>query len=215
MNDSAVDRFTWERAVMASSLPRTRKLVLLTLATFVNRHGVAFPTQVQLAVACGMKERAIRKHLALAIEEDWIERVRVGRSGVASEYVLKLSTASAPTGTRVPPPTGSDVPVDESQPARMDTQPAPGDRSTGTGVPTNMYQHVDTTLPEPPRTGAPLEHHLKALRWGRELAASVDDEAVVREKFASHKTFAQFSGLLDVVLDHWSTARAQQGAKTA
>lgn len=210
-NDSAVDRFTWERHLLGSVEPPTRKLVLLALASFVNKRGVAFPTQQQLAEACGLTPRAIRSHLAAAIECGWVERTRVGRSGVASEYVLKLSTA----GTAVPPPTGTQVPLGERQAEREDAQAEPDDTSTGTGVPTNMYQHVDTTLPEPPRTGAPLEHHLKALRWGRDLAASVDDEAVVREKFANHKTFSQFAGLLDVVLDHWSTARAQQEARTA
>lgn len=210
-NASAVDRFAWERHLLGSVEPPTRKLVLLALASFVNKRGVAFPTQQQLADACGLTPRAIRSHLAAAIEDGWIKRTRVGRSGVASEYVLKLSTV----GTGVPPPTGSGVPLGERQAERESTQAEPDDTSTGTGVPTNMYQHVGTTLPEPPRAGAPLEHHLKALRWGRELAASVTDEAVVREKFAASKTLGQFDDLLSVVLEHWSATRAQQEARTA
>lgn len=199
------ERFDWERALMASDLPSGRKLVLLVLATYVNRHGIAFPTQTQLADACGMKERAIRGHLSAAIEEGWIERLRVGRSGVASEY--QLSTGTVPTGTDVPPPTGTPEPVDESQPANSDTQPASDDTSTGTPVPTNMYQHVDTT---PAPNSTPLNVHLTAIKFGKGLAGIAEDETALRRQFDANRSLSTFPDVYAVVLDHWLRATGQR-----
>jgi hypothetical protein len=136
-------RFEWERAVKGSDMPPTRKLILLTLATHANKGGKAWPSQARLAEECGLSDRAVRKHLAGAMSEGWLERTRTGRNvgrsageSVTSEYRLRT------------PATGTGVPLADDVCSRngcsgcqicnrnLDAlQPEPGRVATGTGVP--------------------------------------------------------------------------------
>lgn len=147
-------RFAWERAVKASDMPPTRKLILLALATHSNKGGRAWPGHALLADECGLSERSIRKHLAAASADGWLECTRRGRNvgrtagaSVTSEYVLRVPA----TGTCEPVAddiaTGTGVPGANLQPEPGDLQPEPERVATGTGVPPINKGSIRESIP--------------------------------------------------------------------
>lgn len=76
-------RFEWERQVISNRGPTksTTRLVLLALATYVNKERIAWPTTLQLAEATALSERAVCTHLKKAVNEGWIERTASKRKG--------------------------------------------------------------------------------------------------------------------------------------
>lgn len=159
----AATRFEWERAVLASDLPSTCRLVLLVLAVYMNADGTeARPGVPRLCAGTGLGDRAVRGHLSSAVETGWLQQVRRGHrlgNGTvrASEY---RATVPPSTGTPVPDDTAGDRGLYRHvgaggappQPASGAPQPASDDTSTGTRVPPTTQDHT-----APPTTTAPDE----------------------------------------------------------
>lgn len=82
-----LDRFAWERVVKRCKMPRSTKLVALTLATFANRDGSNVrPGEEQLAADLdGMSERQVRRHMA-RLRDEYRLIERVSRGGSRSRY---------------------------------------------------------------------------------------------------------------------------------
>ena len=76
------DAFRWIRAArdvqLPETLPLTRRLVLLTLATFADREGRCFPRIKTLARVTGLKARAVQAALR-DLEAHGLIRTRPGR----------------------------------------------------------------------------------------------------------------------------------------
>lgn len=91
---SAVDRFTWERALRRLVLGRS-KFVGLMLATYADRDGDnAHPGVDRLAADCECDERTIRRHLTRLAELGLIRRTfegsSAGRRRLADCYQLTM-----------------------------------------------------------------------------------------------------------------------------
>jgi hypothetical protein len=71
-------RFDWERAVISAHGPEspTTRFVLLVLATYWNKDAglPAWPSIRTLAANSRLSERAVFKHLDIAVGEGWITR---------------------------------------------------------------------------------------------------------------------------------------------
>lgn len=80
-------RWAWERAILASSLPPTTRHCLLTLATYVNMQGEAWPPIARLALDTGLSTRTIIEHLAVAISAGWVHKLKLGRS---NRYLIDI-----------------------------------------------------------------------------------------------------------------------------
>ena len=146
-----MNRFEWERAVKASDLPPTRKLVLAMLATHANKAGLAYPSQATLASECGLSERAVRGHLTAAREAGWLDRTRKGgrvsdERVVSSEYLLTIPNRNDDAGSESAP-TGTSVPIGTRPNRQMSaTQPADERDPTGTPVPPISTRTVNESL---------------------------------------------------------------------
>lgn len=86
-----LDRFDWERLVREIGMPPMTKLVALTLATYANGDGTrAHPGETKLAAAVGIKERAVRNHIAILRDLGLIKRVSRGGSRLRLADVYEL-----------------------------------------------------------------------------------------------------------------------------
>jgi hypothetical protein len=66
--------YAWQRAILASDLPSTTKLVLMALSTHINKGtGLAFPSIRMLMKDTGLSNKAVIKHLRDAERAGWIE----------------------------------------------------------------------------------------------------------------------------------------------
>lgn len=141
-----VDRFVWERALRrCETVTGTRLLVLLMLGTHIDgKSGTARPSQATLARDTGLKERAVRQHLAGAVTDHWLILVRRGgRHGdrpVASVYRPRIPKFSAiPSGAAMPdgetPNRQANAGRDGPNRHAHASQPAPDGFPTGTPVP--------------------------------------------------------------------------------
>jgi hypothetical protein len=68
-----VDPWIWRRAIRTHA-PRHAgfRLTLLMIATYMNRRGVAWPSQKALAEACCCNIRTIRRHVDRASRAGWL-----------------------------------------------------------------------------------------------------------------------------------------------
>jgi hypothetical protein len=74
--------YDWQAAIKASeTLHRTTKSVLQTLATYMGKNGVAFPSTQTLASATGFTERCICTHLEKAAQSGWLIKSLRGKNG--------------------------------------------------------------------------------------------------------------------------------------
>jgi hypothetical protein len=145
----------WTRWVLGSdSLTDAQKLVLLALQTFADYPAGtnARPGVATLAVACGLKERAVRYALEAGERLKLIEQTKPAnpKRGHAATYRLISSGTAIPvesvsSGTRVPVENGSSGTAMQFQVARSDT-------SSGTGVPPTYSDRLNKSSvwsPEP------------------------------------------------------------------
>jgi hypothetical protein len=71
--------YEWQRAILASDLPSTTKLVLMALSTHINKGtGLAFPSIRMLMKDTGLSNKAVIKHLRGAERAGWIETGNYG-----------------------------------------------------------------------------------------------------------------------------------------
>lgn len=177
---AAATRFEWERALLASNLPSTRRHVLLTLGVYMNADGSgARPGIARLVDGTGLRDRAIRGHLSAAVDAGWLELVSRGhRRGDgrarASEY---RATTPISTGTGMPvdgcgqrsasaASTGMAVPLEnDSQAAAIDSLPARDATSTGTPVPPTKQLHQPSPSPTADELDFELEVRRRTLAW--------------------------------------------------
>lgn len=101
-------RFRWERLVISDRGPVNpiTRLVLLVLATHLNRDNEAWPSEKVLASKTGLSQRAVFTHLQIAVSEGWIERTASRGQGKAwALYTYRIRTPSDGLGTapRAPP----------------------------------------------------------------------------------------------------------------
>jgi len=83
----------------------TMRHVLLTIATHANKDLLAWPTMRTLMKETRLYEHAVSDHVNLAIEEGWIERVKVkgeGKGWKNAVYRLSLPNGVAVSATASP-----------------------------------------------------------------------------------------------------------------
>ena len=134
----AVKTWSWRRLLRdyGPDHPRLR-LTLFTLSTFANEDGIAFPSQSTLATGALASVRTIRRHVAQAIELDWLAvevrrgtgqgwRKHVYRLCVPDDMPLtetdrKLSDAVISVFGELPDPEGGDTMLAARSPQDADT----------------------------------------------------------------------------------------------
>ncbi|UKJ63503.1 helix-turn-helix domain-containing protein [Cellulosimicrobium cellulans] len=140
-------RFAWEKAVRASSLKPSEKLVALVMATYASKDGTRVRPGVEvLAASSSLTRSSVQRHLAVLRSLGYVDRVRAGdrRRGRADEYRLTLSH-EAMTG---------EVPNDA--PARQTQMTRQRDREDDAPAPPNDAATTPNVAPEAavPRTSA-------------------------------------------------------------
>lgn len=74
--------FTWRRAMTASDLPGTTKLVLFVIAEYANSiDDTCWPSIDEIAGRATLTARAVSKHLGVAEQAGWIRRWKSRKSG--------------------------------------------------------------------------------------------------------------------------------------
>ena len=74
--------FTWRRAMTASDLPGTTKLVLFVIAEYANSiDDTCWPSIDEIAGRATLTARAVSKHLGVAEQAGWIKRWKSRKSG--------------------------------------------------------------------------------------------------------------------------------------
>ena len=233
-------RFAWERAVKSSDMSRARKAILLTLATHSNKRGEVWPSQATVAEESGYAERTVRLHLAEAVKDGWLERLRkgghVGRNPdtkVTSKYALttpgnrQVGDGSQDVGS------GTPAPVHSWQPADSAWQPAGNGLATGTPLPpiNNESIHESTALSSPLRENAngsdpfereafeeeetkvviPLDLYEAAKKLGKQLASLTEDADAVDDQFNADRKLRTYPDLLRTVHIAWHAERIRIG----
>lgn len=65
--------WSWEQAITKSGLDASTRLLLFTLATYMDKHGKScFPSIPEIAKASGLKERTVSKHIKIAKNKGWL-----------------------------------------------------------------------------------------------------------------------------------------------
>lgn len=89
--------WSWRSLIEQAALPPMTKLVLYTLANHMNEHGKgAFPSILTIGAACGLKERAVYKHIAIAERNGFLKRDKLGKGG--KQWASNAYEASYPQG---------------------------------------------------------------------------------------------------------------------
>jgi hypothetical protein len=86
--------FTWRRAMTASELPSTTKLVLFVIAEYANaKDDICWPSVETLAAQCSLSERSVGTHLTIAEQAGWLTRWksrRPARKWAHAHYRLSI-----------------------------------------------------------------------------------------------------------------------------
>src|SRR5918999_5005804 len=81
--------YEWQRAILASDLPSTTKLVLMALSTHINKEtGLAFPSIRTLMKETSLGSEAVVKHIGDAKKAGWIE---IGNHGYQDQRWARKS----------------------------------------------------------------------------------------------------------------------------
>ncbi len=92
--------WSWRQAILGSDLQSTTKLVLLTLATYMNDHGDnCFPSHTTIAANASLSVRAVITHIQLAVEAGFLVKEKRGLTGRiwdANEYHASFPSSSEP-----------------------------------------------------------------------------------------------------------------------
>ena len=212
-----VDRFTWERALLADAdVTAVRLAVLLALATYMGPNGdEARPGHATLAQAVGVTDRTVRGHLAAAVDAGWLEVAsrghRRGTVGVASTY---LATTPPRTPVQDDTPTGSPVPVgpvaQDDQGRRTDPQPEAPFRLVS--VPTGADVPVETVdnPPQPEAPRAPTGSHVPPTNQDQETTPPYPPNASP----ATPESEEGKVNMVDDALDRWAADRYRHTERT-
>src|SRR5688500_7537739 len=82
--------FTYNRAVRDSDLSAIARHVAMTLATYANRAGEAWPTQATLEDGTGWARRSVNTALNALEAGGWLTRLVKGHRGRATLYRLHV-----------------------------------------------------------------------------------------------------------------------------
>lgn len=132
-----VDRFVWERALRASDVTGNAMLVLLTLATHMNRDGTeGRPSQATLAAQTGLSDRSVRRYLAAAVDDEWLTKVSRGHRRGDGQAMASVYQTSLPVtcDRKSVDSTGQECP-EEDYLYRPDAASLPAKSATSTGHP--------------------------------------------------------------------------------
>lgn len=143
--------FTYARAIRGSALPAVSRHVALTLVTYADRTGEAWPSQATLSTGTGWSRRTVNTALDTLELGGWLTRVTKGYRGRATLYRLHIpgpaavpglgaASAAAPRPTAAPSPpdhglctTGDETVQEEAESHAVSCAPTPpGERSTET-----------------------------------------------------------------------------------
>jgi Helix-turn-helix domain len=87
--NSGFTPYEWQRAILASDLPSTTKLVLMALSTHLNKEtGLAFPSIRMLMKEASLGSEAVVKHIGDAKKAGWIE---IGNHGYQDQRWARKS----------------------------------------------------------------------------------------------------------------------------
>lgn len=76
---------------LSLQLPQTQKLILQSLANYVDADGIAFPGKDIIATEASVSERRLRPHIKALEEEGWIRILSVGNGrGQTTRYQLNV-----------------------------------------------------------------------------------------------------------------------------
>ena len=149
MADDRSPRWDWERAVLASNLSSTQKLVALVIATHMDKAGRARLSLAKIATKSGLDRRTVARALP-SIEQTWLEvtreRVPGKRRHSANSYLAVIPTSVPGRGT-VPPLVGAEDPQGRGTVPPLVGAERPQGRGTaplGVGAQCPPYRSVST-----------------------------------------------------------------------
>ena len=132
--------WSWRQAIEKAELKPLTKLVLYTLANYMNEHGQGcYPSIPHIAKATCMKERAIYNHINLAEQAGFISRQKrkiAGQEWASNEYVAKY-----PQGVHV------ETPLHVETPQGVHVGAVKGCIPVHTNSPVNSPSYVDVVSP--------------------------------------------------------------------
>ena len=194
-------RFAWEKAVRASTLKPSEKLVALVMATYASKDGTRVRPGVEvLAAGSSLTRSSVQRHLAVLRSLGYVERVRSGdrRRGRADEYRLTLSheamTGEAPNVAPVAPgerrTSATDRPRDSGARAVLHVAPVRRTDPAADDAPTTPYVAREAAVR---RTSATTTDHdqTRALQQGQQGVVCAGcgeplDPALVGAGFTNH-----------------------------
>ncbi len=93
-------RNAWLRALRRDLwLSNGTKLALTVMGDRMGHDGTVKYARLDLAAELGRSERAVQRHLRVAIERGWLHRVKGGHNGAVSVYQATLPAPSRETAT--------------------------------------------------------------------------------------------------------------------
>lgn len=168
--------FVYARATRASDLPPIARHVALTLVSYANRSGDAWPSQATLQQGTGWARRTVNNALNDLEASGWLTRVVKGHQGRATLYRLhdpKNPSGSQSTTAPSPAPSLAGAPVDAEDEnglvvTREEHGPSDGGEqcASGTGA-----EHLTTTKPDVTCTPTPSGERSDRTPSGSALAA--------------------------------------------
>jgi hypothetical protein len=167
--------FIYARAIRASDLPAIARHVALTLASYANRSGEAWPSQETLQRGTGWSRRTVNNALNDLEVAGWLTRLVKGHQGRATLYRLHIPGDSGGSPHPAPPspaplsagrPTQSED-EDTDAPEREHDHPL-GERDQCTSGPEDVHEATDTSTLT--CTPTPLGEQHEGTPSGRALA---------------------------------------------
>ena len=206
-----LDRFSWERQILATPLHPTTKLVALALAVYGNKQGVnCHPGNKALAKALGLSERTVERHLGILRDVGLVARTfrgsAAGRQRLADVYQLVVADDLAQRLANLETPDTPDVCTSAEHPTGMTGDSAVADTehptdatehpTLVTGTPDTGGRSPDTRV-DPSSVYTKPVHQEETSSCGDSVAAKANDE--IEEGLAALKSLppTQMQALLD------------------
>lgn len=144
--------FVYARAIRASDLPSIARHVALTLASYANRSGEAWPSQETLQRGTGWSRRTVNNALNDLELAGWLTRLVKGHQGRATLYRLHIPGDSGASPHPAPP---SPEPAPAGRPTQSADQDTDGldrghappldEREQCTSGPQDVHETTDTS----------------------------------------------------------------------
>ena len=92
---STFDPFSYNRAIRDSDLKAVARHMAMTLATYANKAGEAWPSQATLERGSGWSRRSVNNALDILEGAGWLTRITKGHKGRSTLYRLHLPGTAA------------------------------------------------------------------------------------------------------------------------